>query len=303
MRVTNQMMAASMLYNVNQLRARTASLSDQISSGDRITKVSEDPTAGADVMRVQSRMAVMKQWDTNIGNTRNWVRATEAKLGDMTDILNQSKELALRAANGSMSAENRKELAVAAEALMQDLLAALNASEPEGALFAGFHTDIQAFSLDTATGLVTYTGDQGNVQRDVGPGVTMVANVHGDRLASNVPLGWGDPDNMLTTMWNLVEGLKTNDESRISATMGKLDDARKNVVALRSEMGARDVRMDQLELRLTDAQIQLEGMLEQAQGVDVAKAILDLNNADTTYRAALQVGARVMPQSLADFLR
>lgn len=303
MRVTNQMMAASMLYNVNQLRSRTASLSDQISSGDRITKVSEDPAAAADVMRVQSRLAVMKQWETNIGNTRNWVRATEAKLTDMTDILNQAKELALRAANGSMSAENRKELATAGEALMQDLLAALNANEPDGALFGGFHTDIQPFALDTATGAVTYSGDQGNLQRDVGPGVTMVSNIHGDRLAANVPLGWSDPNNMLTTVWNLVEGLKTDDVSRISATMGTLDDARKSVIALRSEMGARDIRTTQLEGRLTDMRIQLDVVIEQAQGVDVAKAILDLNNADTTYRAALQVGARVMPQSLADFLR
>jgi flagellar hook-associated protein 3 FlgL len=303
MRVTNQMMAASSLYNINQLKQRTASLSEQVSSGDRFTRVSEDPTAGAEVMRIQSRTLHIKQWESTLTNTKSWVRMTESRLGDVSDLLVRAKELALQGANGALSDESRKALAPAAEQLLEDLLAGLNETEPDGALFGGFRTDGAPFAMDMLTGAVTYSGDTGNMHRDVGPGVTMTANIHGNRLTENLATGWSDPNNMLTSMWNMVQGLKAGDINQVSAVMPHIETARQHMVALRSEMGARDMRIEQLENRMKDMQLQLDGALQQAQGVDMAKALLELNAADTTYRAALQVGANILPQSLADFLR
>lgn len=298
MRVTNQMMASKMLTGINNLRSYTASLTNQITTGERFSKVSEDPVAGGEVMRIQSRGLMVKQWETSLANTKSWVRATEAKLGDITDLLNQAKELALTGANGSASDETRKALAPAGEQLLQNLLAALNEREPEGALFGGFVTDSDPFAINLATGTVTYAGDSGLMQRDVGPGVTMTANLPGDRIVNAA-----SPDNMLTVVWDLAEGLKAGDIARVGGTLDRLDSVRESAVALRSEMGARDKRIEHLESRMKDAHVTLEEALQQAQGVDVAKALMDLNLADTTYRAALQVGARVLPPTLADFLR
>lgn len=312
MRVTNQMMAASMLGNLNQLRSRQATLAEQISSGDRITKASEDPMAGAEVMRIQTRGNALRQWQSNLGNTKSWVYATEAKLGDITDLINTAKELALQGSNGTLSTETMKGMAPAADQLMSDLLAALNEKEPNGALFGGFVTDKDPFTTavvpDPAdptrmTLQVTYIGDAGNMQRDVGPGVTMTANMQGNRLASNLPAGWSDPNNMLTAVWEVAQGLANGDSSMVAGALSKLDTARQNVVALRSEMGARQMRVEQLEGRQKEMQVTLNDALQQAQGTDVTKALLELNNADTTYRAALTVGGRVLPQTLADFLR
>lgn len=325
MRVTQQMMASSMFNNLNQLRLRQQSLTDQISSGDRITRVSEDPTAGAEVMRIQSRAQSVKQWKTSIGDAKSWVYATEAKLGDVTNILVQAKELALQAFNGSQSPETRKSLAPAADQLLQDLMAALNEREPVGALFGGFVTDQDPFTLatDPVTNapVVNYDGDSNGMQRDVGPGITLTANLPGNRLAGNLPGGWSDPDNMVTTLWSLSQALKAGQtESTYQPPGGppppapvvvhtsddilrNLESARQNVISLRSEMGARQMRIEALESRIQDTEVKLGDALQQAQGVDMAKAILELNSAETTYRAALQVGGRVMPQSLADFLR
>ena len=298
MRVTNQMMASKMLTGINNLRSYTASLSNQITTGERISKVSDDPVAGGEVMRIQSRGQLVTQWEASLANTKSWVRATEAKLGDITDLLNQAKELALTGANGSASDETRKALAPAGEQLLQNLMAALNEREPEGALFGGFATDANPFSIDLATGIVTYAGDSGQMQRDVGPGVTMTANISGDRMVDAT-----SPDNMLTVVWELAEGLKAGDIAQVSGTLDRLDTARQTAVALRAEMGARDKRIEHLESRMLDTRVALDDALQQAQGVDVAKVLMDLNNADTTYRAALQVGARVLPPTLADFLR
>jgi flagellar hook-associated protein 3 FlgL len=322
---------------------------EQISSGNRITKASEDPMAGLDVMRLQSKGNALKQWQSNLSDAKTWINSTEAKLGDITNILNSAKELALTASNGTISDETRKSLAPGAEQMLSDMLAALNEKEPGGFLFGGFKTEgADPFVVDAA-GNVTYNGDANVMQRDVGPGVTLNSNIPGSRL-----LNPSDPDNMLKALWDLKTALKTpvvqpgktdlngdgvvdadtnNDlyidedlngdgiidtptnnsklmpqtdaslQDRIKDVVAKLDSARQTVVALRAEMGTRQIRVEQLETRHQDIQLQLEDGLQQAQGVDAAKAILDLNNAETTYRAALQVGGRIIPQTLADFLR
>ncbi|HWI65847.1 MAG TPA: flagellar hook-associated protein FlgL [Symbiobacteriaceae bacterium] len=328
MRVTQQMMSSSMLTNLNQLRSRQATLSDQISSGDRITRVSEDPTSGAEVMRIQNRAESVKQWKANLGDAKSWIYATEAKLGDLTNILAQAKELALQAFNGSQSDESRKSLAPAAEQLLQDALAALNEREPTGALFGGYVTDQNPFALtfDPATNapVVRYSGDGNGMQRDVGPSVTLTANLPGTRLATIGAGGVADPDNMISTLWSLSQALKAGKTDSAytppappppapapapvtvhtaDQILSNLESARQNVIALRSEMGARQIRVESLEHRLQSTEVQLDAALQQAQGVDMAKALVELNSAETTYRAALQVGGRVFPQSLADFLR
>jgi len=297
-RVTNQMMASSSLAHINALRSRTAALMDQISSGERITRVSEDPAAGAAAMRVNSRFEVMKQWSTNLDDAKTWVRATESAVTDVSSLLTKAKDLAITASNDTLSPETRQQIAPQADQLLQDLLAALNDLEPNGALFGGFQTSGKPFSVDLTTGTVTYSGDSGDMQRDVGPGVTLVANMHGNRVDN-----WASGNNMLTTVWNLSQALKAGDGAAVRATMTNLETARQKTVSLRAEMGARDQRIEHLESKMADTLLQLENMLEQAQGVDMEKAIMDLTSAETTYRAALQVGARVMPPTLADFLR
>lgn len=404
MRVTNQMMASSVLANLNKLRSHTAGLTEQISSGNRISKASQDPTAGGEVMRSQSRLTVLSQWESNLGNTKDWVRSTDSALGDLTELLGRAKELALTAANDTLSNEARLGLAPSADQLLQELQDALNTQGADGGyLFGGFANDSAPFSIDPTTGAVTYRGDAGQILRDVGPGTTLTANVDGSRLGmwsptpqgvsrsagattvtagnkylvltfvtadgetaagseSTIAAAAGDtitvtgpsfppgvigvnvyegtapggpyhlqgtigtsgatlnitgepnaaapqppaanpPNNMLSAVWNLAQGLKTGDRQRISDTLSGLEVAHKAVVALRTEVGAREQRIEHLESRMQDTYLMLNQALEKAQGVDMEKAILDLTATETTYRAALQVGARVMPPSLADFLR
>lgn len=298
MRITNQMMAGNVLTNLNSLREKQADLTSQLSSGYRITKSSDDPSAGADVMRVQSRLQVMKQWDSNRGDAQDWLGQTENALSEMSGILNRARELTMTAANGTLTKENMQSLAPGADQLVQDMLAAFNEKQPDGALFGGFKTDADPFALDLTTGAVTYSGDSGDMQRDVGPGITVTANLHGGRLGD-----WTGPNNMLTAVWNLAQGLKNGDVNAVRNTLGTLDTALSSVIALRSEVGARGQRLEQVESQMKDTELRLNGVLEKAQGVDMEKAITELTSAETTYRAALQVGARVIPTSLADFLR
>jgi flagellar hook-associated protein 3 FlgL len=298
-RVTNQMSASRLLANLNALRSRTASLTDQVSSGNRITRVSEDPTAAGQVMQIQSRFQVMAQWEANLTDTRTWLRTTEASLDQMTGILSRAKELGIAGANSATGEEARTAIAPEMQHLLEQMVEVLNGQSFGGALFAGFQTDSQEpFALDNETGVVTYSGNSGAMQREIGPGVVVTANLDGARLDD-----WSNPNNMLSALWQTTQDLKNLDYEAVSTGLANLDRAIDQVLTLRSEIGSRERRLDQAEARMQESFVHVSAMLEQAQGVDMAKAILELSSAETTYRAALQVGARIIPPTLVDFLR
>lgn len=298
MRITNQMMAGSVMTNLNTLRSRMADLQQQASSGKRIEVSSDDPTAGGEVMRGQSRLQVMKQWDANLGNGKTWVRNTEAALSHMTDLLGRIKELAITAANSSLSDADRQNMKPEVDEILKDLMDTLNTNEGDGPLFAGFDTAAAPFALDNVTGAVDYSGDNGIMQRDVGPGVSIEVNLHGDRLGD-----WSSSSNMVTTVWQFAQDLANWPSGGSPSTLTDVDAGSQTLLALRAEIGAKDKRLEQVEGRMKDAYVQLQAVLQQAQGADMEKTLIDMSSAETTYRAALQVGARVVPPTLVDFLR
>lgn len=301
MRVTNQMVANNALSNLNSLRSRLDKANHQVSTGRRFDRASEDPTGGAEVARVQHRLKVMEQWDRNLGDAKTWTRETEQSLSHLTDILQKARELATRGANSHLDADDRHALAIEVDNLLQDLYASMNTKQTDGALFGGFQTVGDPFTMDMATGAVTYNGDNGEIRREVGPGVTVTVNFHGNRFGY-----WAAADNPLSTLWRLRESLEGNTSATVPANsgdmLGDLDKNLEGVLNLRAEIGAADKRLELVETRNKDSLIRANEVLQQVQGADIEKAIIDLNSAETTYRAALQVGSRIIPPTLADFL-
>lgn len=298
MRVTNQMMARNAIVNMNDLRSRLESIQQQVSTGKKFVKNSEDPTGGGEVMRMQSRLQVMEQWDRNLGDAKGWLRDGEQALQHMTDLVSRARELSVYGANATLDQESRRALIPETQQLLEDLLQTLNTERTDGMLFAGHKTGSEPFSLDWTTGAVTYTGDAGEVNREIGPGVTLQVNLDGARFGDPAA-----PDHMLTTMWNLIQDLNNGTSEEVAANMQNLNNSMDQILALRSEIGGKDKRVEMMEMRMQEAYIGLNANLQQAQGVEMEKAIIDLTTAETTYRAALQVGARIMPPTLVDFLR
>ena len=55
--------------------------------------------------------------------------------------------------------------------------------------------------------------------------------------------------------------------------------------------------------RLSNVKIRSQAFRSQLQDLDIAEGITKLATAETTYRASLAVGARILQPSLLDFLR
>lgn len=124
----------------------------------------------------------------------------------------------------------------------------------------------------------------------------------------------GDPTNIVSIMLRLSELFKSydeesntwpnpGDEETANRLVGKLTDAQSALsdqhVALETQAKYLKTNQTQLESSFASLNTELEGI----ERVDEAEAILTLVSAQTSYNAALQVGANVIPQSLMDYLK
>lgn len=314
MRVTNNWLVASTMRNLNRLRADSMKAEQQVSTGLAFTKISENVVGGSEVLKLQHRFGQLETWGAQQNDALQWLQASEQHLNDMSEALTRLKVLALEARNAGTEG-HRADIAKEAQEIGNHLVELLNGRNGDKALFGGFQTQGDPFTMDwTTTGTLTYNGDTGKLLRDVGPNTTLAANISGDQLHSfsyvdpSGSVGTGD---MVNTVYRLINDMIPTvpvpgapvDYPPTDDTMARLDAAFDQVSALRTQVGTRHQRITQLESKLTDTRLFLENALGDTQGADPAKAILELEQASTTYRAALAVSGRLLPVTLADFLR
>ena len=82
----------------------------------------------------------------------------------------------------------------------------------------------------------------------------------------------------------------------------EIDEALSNVVINRTELGSRSERLEMTTKRINFTNITLQEQLANVQDTDIAKAASDLTLEDTIYNSALAVAAKILPQSLINYL-
>ena len=85
--------------------------------------------------------------------------------------------------------------------------------------------------------------------------------------------------------------------------LGEIDGAIRQLARYRGEVGALDARLDSVKKRLAMDQVNITDVLSRTEDIDMADAITELNMMESVRKAAMQIGARVVPQTLMDFLR
>jgi flagellar hook-associated protein 3 FlgL len=89
----------------------------------------------------------------------------------------------------------------------------------------------------------------------------------------------------------------------VSARIDEIDGRRQQMLTELTGVGARYNRLEVAEVATLERMGGLESRLSDVEDVDMARTIIDLKSAEVAYQGALGVTARVLQNSLLDFLR
>ncbi|WP_125614223.1 flagellar hook-associated protein FlgL [Specibacter cremeus] len=292
MRVTMETAYAAAQRGLQQNAARLAALQQSAQDLKKIGQLSDDPGAAADSMAVRAAQAATDQYGRNIDNGNAWLSVADSALASATTLMQKVKDLALQGANGAINPAGREAIAIEVDQIRSDLLGQANTKYLGRNIFAG-NSDAAAAFVDGNPPV--YSGSAGTVERRVGPDTTI--RVDGDGAAI-----FGDAGtSVFGLLTKLSSDLRTGGD--VAGNLSAIDTALNSVINGRTEIGARHARLLRAADANTASAARLENQRSGIEDLDLGQAILDLQKQQLAYQASLAVSAKVLPNTLMDFLR
>lgn len=295
-RVTQSMMNTQMMRNLNNNMVKMDNLQNQLATGRKINKPSDDPVGISFSMRYRSEYSANTQYQSNVDASLSWLEYTDTMLSQAGDVLHRVRELAVQGSNGTNPDIGFEAIGKEVSQLKQQMLEIVNSQFNGKYVFNGQVTDLPPY--DPADPAASFS-DDGEILFDIGAGVNISVNVTGNAIVG-LP---ADEDNLFKVFDDIMAGLEAHDVTAVNAGLGKLDTRMDQFLELRADVGARTNRIALAQDRLKDIDINLQTLTAKTEDADMAVVITNLKMAENVYQASLATGSRLIQQSLIDFLR
>lgn len=273
-----------------------ARLQEQIATGRRVNRASDDAPAFVQARRLEALGTRFEQYQRSIDAAQPWVDHTQDALDELAERFAEIYERGVRATSPVYNAGSRAAEADRIEAMLEDLVGALNVQENGEYLFAGTRTDAPPFAL--GGGAVVYNGNSESRSRQIGDGVRVEINVSGDRL-----LDTGAGFTITGAVQDLADALRTGDPAQMQTALERVGTAREHVTEVGAEAGGVARQLDLAAEQLRTATLRTEARRSQLEDTDLAAALVAMQEAQTGLQAALKVTATVRQTTLLDYLR
>jgi len=137
-RVATANMYDRTIQNISQRQSDLLKTQEQLSSGKRVNRASDDAVAATLAERAQNRMARVQADLTALEASKTALTQVESALGEAGDLLHRARELVVTGGNPSLTPAIREDLARQLEGLREQMLAVANRQDTSGlTLFGG----------------------------------------------------------------------------------------------------------------------------------------------------------------------
>jgi flagellar hook-associated protein 3 FlgL len=295
-RVTDQQFYEPLFNDLQQTRARILSAQEQVSSGLRVAKPSDDPSAFGEVVRHKAVLSKTQQVIRNIQFATARLDIADSALTQASNLLARAKELAVRARSDTNTSTERTAIAQEVRQIHRQLVGIANTEANGQTVFAGTRTDVSPFVI-TVGDTVVYQGNGETQSIEVESGQTVQVTIPGSQVFA------GPTANVFDGLRDLLAALETNNGSGIAAGIADVDLALTQVSAAHGQIGAFASRLQSShESVLATAEI-TQRILSEHGDADLVKAVSDLQRHQVSFEATSDALGRLLNLSLLTFLR
>tara|TARA_Y100001960_G_C14753427_1_gene869846 strand:+ start:142 stop:1662 length:1521 start_codon:yes stop_codon:yes gene_type:complete len=156
-RVTNQAQQANSLQNIFRITEKLFKAQQEISTGKRINRPSDDPAGIRDALVLRTNLHQSNQFVKNIVNNRIFIEASDSSLQSINLSLTRAKELSVGELGGLSSAETRNFAALEIDQLISQVFDSANTRVKNRFIFSG--TNVRAKPFNSETSGAVYIGN------------------------------------------------------------------------------------------------------------------------------------------------
>ena len=257
--------------------SRIAKLNEEVSTGKRINRASDDPGRISQLHNVRQQLNNQGVYMKNATQAEQLLNVADTALKDIHATLSEARELAVQFANEIYNGDQRGEAANVTDTLFDRALSLTNTQFNERHIFAGTAYDQAAYN---SSGV--YQGSTDSPEAVVGDSLKVKTGFDGSDLLA------GSSD-MFGSLTDLKDALNADDTAAIVAALDDIDaallDVEKGMVEVGGEM-RRSIDANGLASNLEVELKQAKASIEETNVVDAYSRLVQLQ---TNFDAAMQV--------------
>ncbi|QEG29864.1 flagellar hook-associated protein FlgL [Gemmata obscuriglobus] len=307
LRVTALTQNSNAIANIRLRSADLAKFYDQVSSGVRIEKASDDPSKYPALTEAKAASNRLKSYAGTVSESTAVLNSGVSTLQDVNDILVRAKNIALEANDASTQPESREALASEVDSLISRALITVN-SRPDGSsLFSGTALDTNAFRVATTDAqgrpaTVVYDGADQRARVVTGRGTTVDTRYVGSEVFQQPG---ADVFASLIALRDDLRGTSGSSATFNQALDQRITDltaARDSISATIGEQAGNLATLSTLSNVISDSKLDFDSRVGDLEGTDYAEAVVKMQEASTALQAIYAVTAQLADPGLLDFI-
>lgn len=137
-----------MTFHLSNLTQELKKIQEQIATGKRINKPSDDPIGASRAMRLRKALSQIDQYEKNIQFGSTWLNVTDVALKTIQQFLSQAVDVASQMSIGTGTTGERQAAAQSIQNLLNQIIQVGNTQLDGRSIFAGFQDRSPAYSND-----------------------------------------------------------------------------------------------------------------------------------------------------------
>jgi flagellar hook-associated protein 3 FlgL len=278
--------------SLDQAQANEQQLTSELSSGVRVTSLSDDPLASGENVLLLNQIQQDDSFTQNASLVTGQLQVADSALGSVVSQLTQAISLATSANNGTLNASDVQSVGNQISGIRDEVESLANTSYQGEYIFAGGQTSTAPFATSSATSpaVTTYNGDQDIDFLQLPNGQKIQLNVPGSQIFAGAGTA-----NVFAALNNLVAdyaGGTVNTQQAVSDTEA-LNTALNYVSQQRVTIDNSSTRLTASSDSINSEQTQLTAAQTNLMQADVAQVSTQLSLAETQQTALEDVIAQL----------
>jgi flagellar hook-associated protein 3 FlgL len=292
MRVSTSGIYDSLKNRLIDIQGEYVRKQEQITTGKATVDRSEDPVSSAEAADIIRHAEDTKQFQGNVDDATSWVIATQNTAQNMVEIMQKANELTVSANNGTHTPEYRKDLGEEMDALIEQLVQLSDAKFGDAYLLGGTASTVSPINVTRTNGMITSYTESGDLETELRK--TQI----NENTVIDYGLRAGGADGILASTAQGVDVLGNliairddllNGEIPDSVEMTQLENDMDHVIGHVTVNGVKQQWLDKQTFTLIENREVQVRSLENIQGADLAAAMTELTQLQTTYQATMQM--------------
>ncbi len=289
--ITNDIIA-----DMQESQANLNTSLQQVATGLSVNNPSQNPTASAEMVANTIETGDDDQYTQNINTVLSSVESSSSVLSDVVSQLTQAVSLGTEGANGTNSTANLQAIATEVQGILSTVVSEANTSVAGTYLFGGTSTSAPyTADASSATGY-TYTGNDSTSSVAVGENLNVQVNLPGSQVFSS------SSDDVLGSLSALISALQSGNTSDIQDATTAVSSAISYVGQQQGFYANAESQLNSQETSLAADTVSLTTQATNLVGANLATASANLSTAETDNSAAMAVAAKVLPNTLLNYL-